>query len=125
MPLTPATSTMSSRLSNAPSSMATVVAFCVNRRRAPYRISAAGFSSPLPEPDMRLSLRIRLSGRHGEVRRPHPCEAEPFDASPVEQVLLDYTLAPKPSRRAAATGLMSPQNVAYPCFGELLPHPSP
>jgi transposase len=76
-------------------------------QRAPYRVAAAGLSSPLSEPDMRLSLRIRLSGRHGEVRRPHPCEAESSDAGPAKQVLLDCALAPKPSRRAAATGRAS------------------
>jgi CheY-like chemotaxis protein len=48
-----------------------------SRRRAPCRLSAAGLSSPLPEPDVRLSLRIRLSRRHGEVRRSHPGETVP------------------------------------------------
>jgi hypothetical protein len=41
----------------------------MSRRWAPYRIAAAGLASPLAEPDVRLSLRIRLSRRHGKVRR--------------------------------------------------------
>ena len=45
---------------------------CKSRRQAPCRFSAIGFSPPLPEPDVRLSLRIRLSERHGELRCPHP-----------------------------------------------------
>ncbi len=42
-----------------------------SRRRAPSRFSAAGFSSPLAEPDVHLSLCVRLSRRHGKVRRVH------------------------------------------------------
>jgi hypothetical protein len=41
----------------------------MSRRWAPYRIAAAGLASPLAEPDVRLSLRIRFSRRHGKVRR--------------------------------------------------------
>src|ERR1700710_1434321 len=65
-----------------------------SRRCAPYRLPAAGFASPLAEPDVRLSLRIRLSRRHGEVRRSHPCEAISANRSPAEQVLFDRALSP-------------------------------
>ena len=53
-----------------------------SRRRAPCRFAATGFSPPLPEPDLRLSFRIRLSRRHGEVRCPYPSEAVPADSGP-------------------------------------------
>ena len=59
-----------------------------SRRRAPCRFEATGFSPPLPEPDLRLSFRIRLSRRHGEVRLPQPGEAVPADWRQGEQKLL-------------------------------------
>jgi hypothetical protein len=61
---------------------------CKSRRQAPYRFSATGFLPPLPEPDLRLSFRIRLSRRHGEVRLPQPGEAVPADWRQGEQKLL-------------------------------------
>ena len=75
-----------------------------SRRRAPCHLSAAGFSSPLTEPDVRLSLRIRLSRRHGKVRLSHPCEAVSADRGPGEHMLLDRPFLPDPPCRAYATG---------------------
>jgi hypothetical protein len=73
-----------------------------DERRAGF--PAVGLSSPLSEPDLRLSLRIRLSGRHGEVWRSHPCEAEPADRHPGEQVLLGAAVSPELARGAASAG---------------------
>ncbi|SKC06061.1 hypothetical protein SAMN06295937_10693 [Sphingopyxis flava] len=65
-----------------------------SRRHAPYRLAAVGFVSPLAEPDVRLSLRIRLSRRHGEVRRPHPAKAIAAHRGPTEQMLLGQPVTP-------------------------------
>src|ERR1700693_2614881 len=92
-----------------------------SRRRAPCHLSAAGLSSPLPEPDMRLSLRIRLSRRHGEVRRPHPCEAVQVAGVPGGQVLLGEPPPPETSRVTATTGLIRAQYVTRARFRAFLP----
>src|SRR5208282_4736852 len=92
-----------------------------SRRRAPCRLSAAGLSSPLPEPDVRLSLRIRLSRRHGEVRRSHPGETVSVDRGPGEQVLLGGALPPETSRATATTGLIRAEYVTRARFWALLP----
>lgn len=73
----------------------------MSRRYAPYRITAAGFASPLAEPDVRLSLRIRLSRRQGKVRHVHPRETVSLDRCPAEHVLLNGPFPPNPSRRPA------------------------
>lgn len=77
----------------------------MSRRCAPYRTTAAGFASPLAEPDVRLSLRIRLCRRHGKVRHVHPRETVSLDRCPAEHVLLNGPFAPNPSRRPAPAWL--------------------
>lgn len=77
----------------------------MSRRCAPYRITASGFASPLAEPDVRLSLRIRLSRRHGKVRHVHPRETVSLDRCPAEHVLLNGPFSPNPSRRPASAWL--------------------
>ncbi len=77
----------------------------MSRRCAPYGIAAAGLASPLAEPDVRLSLRIRLSRRHGKVRRIHPRKTVSLDRCPTEHMLLSRPFSPDPSRRPASAWL--------------------
>src|SRR5690606_15289269 len=75
---------------------------------------------------MRLSVRIRLSGRHGKVRLTHPTISEPAHRGPREHVLLIGTLAPEPTCRAALTAkIMVSQYDASRRVGTLPPQPDP
>src|SRR5579859_2064792 len=66
------------------------------RRQTSTRLQGA----TLVEPDLRLSLRIRLSRRHGKFRRPHPTETEPANGHPCEHKLLKGPRSPNVPRRA-------------------------
>ena len=82
-----------------------------SRRRAPSRFSAAGFSSPLAEPDVHLSLCVQLSRRHGEVWRLR-CQAPLIElalyaeySGSLSLVIRVHVIAPpqvKPSRLPAS-----------------------
>jgi hypothetical protein len=74
---------------------------------------------------MRLSLRIQLSRRHGEVRRPHPAKAIATDGRPAEQILLGLAVTPERPCWAAQARLAKPGDVAHPCIWVFLPHPAP
>ena len=55
-----------------------------------------GFSSPPSEPDVHLSLCIRLSKGFRKVRRPHPIERKPHHRDLAHLVLLNAVLGPDP-----------------------------
>ena len=64
--------------------------------KRPVSLSPMGFSGPPSEPDVHLSLCIRLSKGLRKVRRHHPFEREPQDRLVAHEVLLNAALGPDP-----------------------------
>ena len=75
-------------------------------RSALSALRPMGFSSPPSEPDVHLSLCIRLSKGFRKVRRPHPIERKPHHRDLAHLVLLNAALGPGPR-----AGILLPKGV--------------
>src|SRR6266851_2371668 len=88
-------------------------------------MAAARFRRPPSEPDMHLSLCIRLSGSHGERRSAHPTPPEPLDPEAGKEELLSSILAPDLLGRTDQTR-QSPNRRTFPVEAAVLLHePAP
>ena len=94
-----------------------------DERRATFRRPVS--RRLLPEPDMRLSLRIRLSGRHGEVRRSHPARWVSVDRVQASKYCSMETFSCQTVAVSATTRLIRTEYVTRARFWAFLPQPPP
>src|SRR5712692_5813379 len=93
--------------------------------RAESGIATGGFARPLAEPDMHLSLCIRLSRNQSEVGRIHPAATIALNLEPAHLILLTSLGLPHAPVSADMAGTPVTQQRRYAGFGILLPQPSP
>ena len=99
-----------------------------SNRSALSALRPMGFSGSPTEPDVHLSLCIRLSKSTSEVRRPHPIEREPHHRNLAHLVLLNAALGPDPRAGtlpagSAHLGVQLP--TGGPCMFTPQPQPEP
>lgn len=95
----------------------------LSRARAP--LATGSIACPLAEPDVHLSLCIRLSRNHGEVGGCHPPAFVALHLQPAHLVLLVPLTLPHASRRTVPAGSSVSELPPHGGLRVLLPHPAP
>src|ERR1051326_1127249 len=84
-------------------------------------LTITGFACPLAEPDVHLSLCIRLSRNNCEVCRPHPAAAIALYLQPAHLILRITTGVPDPISGPNRASALMPQQGGNSGFRILLP----